>query len=198
MKKILLGIGISVVLCSMTAYAQRLESPIRIETPVRLETPIKVTRPDFSGKWTLNLKRSRWTRGIDPERFAETSIVMNIEQKLPAVVITLKFQQGTSDNENFYGGRYTLFTDGRGDQLPNDGSIHSSSTVWTDNKLTTTYYASKTERINITSIQDLELSADGNSLVQTRRYADAICGVNIGMNSAGQPLTEYLVFDRVK
>ena len=120
---------------------------------------------------------------------------MIIEQKLPTVFITLDSQGGVSDNEYFARGKYTLYADGRGDIL--DGAIFTSTTVWKDNKLVTTYYVPTWDRKTmVVYIQEMELSADGNTLLMTGKHTETICGVNTGVIDEGH--MEKVVFDRNK
>ncbi len=142
-------------LCVFTCFGQR------------LETQIKIQRPDYSGTWKFNAEKSR---GLEKSRPKDTglSYLMIIEQNLPAIGITVKQQRGTGADENFFGGKLTLWTDGRGDEYVE--GIHSEPSVsgWKNNKLTVTHYSFvKTEPKQITSIEEYELSADGKTLTNT-------------------------------
>lgn len=186
-------------------YSQRLETPIkvdktvRVESPGRLETPIEVVRPELSGKWNLSKTRSTWSRESTPERLEGLSWIMVIEQKLPAISITVRSQRGLADNENFFGGRFTLYSDGRGDEYPVDGSIDVSTTHWRGNKLIVTHYDSVGAERQIRSIKEFELSADGMTLIQTEKYTDTrLNEKNEVVRVVNNKRTVRLVFDRVK
>jgi hypothetical protein len=184
MKKFLmLCFCFSVVFTSVAAYSQR------------LETEIKVVRPDFSGKWKLNLQKSRWAHGRQPVGLSESDWFIIIEQKLPAIFITIRSQRGVSGDENFVRGNYTLFTDGRGDITA--ANAYTATTEWKDNKLITTYYITTSERkTTVAANQETELSADGNTLTMTWQHAATICGVNVGI--IDETHSEKVVFDRSK
>ena len=188
MKKLLfLCMCLSIFLCAGNLYSQGLQNDI------------KVIRPDLSGEWKLNAAKSQWGRGSGPENPARSWIV-TIEQKLPAISITLRSQGGGSDKENFFGGRFTLYSDGRGDDCTEVMSESSSVSGWEGYKLVVTnYFVSTKGRKEMFSTEELELSVDGNSLVRTFRHT------GVRLNPKGEyerfwngPATSRLVFDRIK
>jgi hypothetical protein len=134
-----------------------------------LQTEIKVQRPNLSGTWKLNLAQSK---GLKDELRTEAGLqrLMVIQQNLPAISITVKLQKGATDGEEFVGGKYTLFSDGRGDQYVAEFDAEDSSTVWENGKLVVTRYSvSKTTPKTIVAIQELALSPDGKTLIETWR-----------------------------
>ena len=204
-KHSLIGFIIFTGLFASNGYSQRLENPIkvdkpaRLESPVRLETPIEVVRPDLSGKWNLSKTRSTWSPESTPERLEGLSWIMVIEQNLPAISITVRSQRGLADNENFFGGRFTLYSDGRGDEYSVDGSIDVSTTQWRGNKLVVTHYGSGRSEGRIRSIKEFELSADSATLTQTEKYMDTVLNEkNEAVRVVNDRRTVRMVFERVK
>jgi hypothetical protein len=189
----------------MSTLSQRLENPLTVngpvarpEGPARLETRIQIVRPDLSGKWNLNKTRSSWSRESAPERLKDVSWIMVIEQKLPAISITVKAQRGVADNENFFGGRFTLYSDGRGDEYPVDGSIEISTTKWVGDKLVTTHYDSDGSRMDVRSIKEFELSPDGKTLTHTEKYMNAVLNEKHEVVTVvNDKRTVRMVYDRV-
>lgn len=154
-KQTLLNLFLFIFFCAVSVAAQR------------LETEIKIQRPDFSGTWKLNVNKSQ---GLDKPfgRDADLISLMIIEQKLPSIAITLKLQRGVGADENFFGGKLTLYTDGRGDEYIEGVYPDSSATKWEGNKLIVTHYSkSKTVPEQVSSIQEYELSSDGKRLINT-------------------------------
>lgn len=189
---------LTVLLWAVSGYSQGLQNEIKVSPG--LQTDIKVVKPDFSGKWKLNLEKSRWRRQTSPSRRpAEMSWILVIEQKLPAIVITVRSQRGTSDDANFFGGRFTLYSDGRGDECIEDSRGIASTTRWQGSKLITTDYNREDGPDQVDSIEEFELSADGNTLMHTSKYTQ------LGLNAKGElerfwddSMTSYQVFDRIK
>lgn len=159
-KQILLNLFLFTFLCAAPVVAQR------------LETQIRIYRPDYSGTWKLNVEKSR---GLERANAKEPKLshIWVIEQKLPAIEIIVKQQRGTGTDENFFGGKLTLWTDGRGDEYIEGVEAFPSISEWKNNKLTVTHYSLGGSVGNIsapkqtTSIEEYDLSADGKTLTTT-------------------------------
>jgi hypothetical protein len=159
-KQILLNLFLFTFLCAAPVVAQR------------LETQIKIYQPDYSGTWKLNPEKSRGLEKNDAKE-PKLSHLWVIEQKLPAIGITVKMQRGTATDENFFGGKLTLWTDGRGDEYIEGVEAFPSVSGWKNNKLTVTHYSpggsvgNITAPKQITSIEEYDLSAEGKTLTIT-------------------------------
>jgi hypothetical protein len=163
----------------------------------RLENEIKVQRPDFSGKWHINFGKSRFSNKKSPVESNLNSIV-TIEQHLPALHVTMRSQVGSGEAENFFGGRFTLYTDGRGDNyIAGTIAEDSSTTRWEDDKLIVTF---RNRDKQVVSQQEYELSSDRQTLFITWRMAEGVYGYNKDMrpNVVDDRYTEYMVLDRLK
>ncbi len=166
----------------------------------RLETKIEIKRPDYSGTWKLNPSKSS---GLDRfyDKSSKSTRIMIIEQNLPAVSITMKIQKGAGSNENYFGGKHTLFTDGRGDEYVSErlGSDEVSVTKWLNNKLVvTSYILGKINPEHISSTQEFSLSSDGKTLTQTWRLTSYMKLANQEeQRKFDDLLTAVLVYDRI-
>lgn len=168
---------VSVVLLAGNAYSQGLQNEI------------KVYRPDFSGTWKFNLRKSGFTGEITGE--ASNSLLV-IEQKLPAILVSFrmrtKYREATFVN-------ITLYSDGRGDEVEDFGSFNSF-TEWKGNILVMTTFSSG-DRKNIYEVIEFKLSADGNTLTGTKKNASLRPGLDGEQvrvfNDSGSPS----VFDRI-
>ncbi len=165
----------------------------------RMENQIKVNRPDFSGKWKLNFSKSK---GMDrfSENASEIERIMIIEQKTPAVFVTIKLQN--EENANYISGKFTLYTDGRGDDYLDSGYITDSVTVtkWEKNKIVTTHYVSKNKSPeNIISIQEMSLSDDGKVLTETyKSNASKIFPGTEEQKNYEDLFNAVLIYERIK
>lgn len=191
-KQILLNLFLFTCLCAAQVSAQR------------LETQIKIYRPDYSGTWKLNVEKSR---GFKKNGTKEDSLshLMVIEQKLPAIGITVKQQRGTGADENFFGGKLTLWTDGRGDEYIDGIAAEPSVSEWKNNKLTVTHYTlGENAEKQITSIQEYDLSADGKTLTNTVKQTSVRYIVDDKKQGYKEERyfdeseTRILVFDRIR
>lgn len=191
-KQILLNLFLFTFLCAAPVLAQR------------LETQIKIYRPDFSGTWKLNVVKSRGLKnnGVKEDELAH---LMIIEQKLPAIGITVKEQRGTGADENFFGGKLTLWTDGRGDEYMRGIDSDPSISEWKNNKLTVTHYTSgESAPKQITLIEEYDLSADGKTLTNTVKRISVRYIVDDKKQSYKEERyfddadTVVLVFDRIR
>jgi len=192
----LLCVCLTILFCAANLYSQGLETEIKVSPG--LQTDIQVAKPDLSGKWILNLAKTNLPRNNPiPENLVGMSSIMVIEQKLPAIAITMRAQRGTSDDANFFGGRFTLYSDGRGDECL--ASLTSSTTRWQGTKLITTNYRSEDGRKEVDSIYEFELSTDGKALMYTLKHTER------RLNAKGEIVmiwddsqTKHLIYDRVK
>jgi hypothetical protein len=174
MKK-LLGPGLCflMVFCSVNAYSQRLESPIRVY-PQRLETPVKIAHPDFSGTWKYNPVKP----GVsEPNSAPDNSLLVIIEQRLPVLFVTVVVKE---DDKDMPLGTITLYTDGRGDEFSGLFDSNNSTTQWQGNKLVITFFSSSKGFNEVRDVTEMELSSDGNILTGTRR------GTKIGQGPNGK------------
>jgi hypothetical protein len=187
MKKILISSFLFAMLCAVTAFAQQLESNVKIQ------------RPDYSGTWKLNRKKSRGVKKLDKD---ETGIkfIMVIEQKLPAIEITFKNQRGIGANENFFGGKATFYTDGRGDEIIAGMPGETSTSQWKNNKLTVTHFGNyESNRGEIISIDEYSLSPDGKTLTNTMRSTSVRYNAQLKEERFfDESETLVLVFDKVR
>lgn len=189
-KPILFPVFLAVFLLAAPVFAQG------------LETAIKIQRPDYSGTWKLNVQRSS---GLEKpsKKDAEFSHLMVIEQKLPAIGITLKRQRGSGADENFFGGKLTLYTDGRGDEYVEGIYSDPSVSEWKNNKLTVTHYSNGDSK-QVTSIEEYDLSADGKTLTNVwkqtsfRYVADKQKGTFKEERYFDDAKTIILVFDKIR
>jgi hypothetical protein len=94
-------------------------------------------------------------------RNSDTSLIVIVEQKLPALVVSIHFVE---DDEDSTFGTITFYTDGRGDEFPELLDSNYSTTRWQGNKLVITIFSSKS-RQEVSAITELELSPDGNTLM---------------------------------
>lgn len=186
----MLAFCFSTVFCSVNAYSQRLETPIKVYSP-RLETPIRVAHPDFSGTWKLNPAKSGLPHvGRDDD----TALIVVVEQKLPAIAVSIHFVEGDED-ATF--GKITFYTDGRGDEFPDDLGSNYSTTRWQDNKLVITVFSSKS-RQEVSAITELELSPDGNTLMSRANQTKVRKGPNgERIKYIDYTNTESISFDRI-
>jgi len=152
MKKFLtLCFCFSMVFCTVTAYSQGLRNEI------------KVSRPDFSGTWKSNLRKSEFT-GVITEEASDNILI--IEQKLPAILLSLRMRTKHWESTLV---NFTLYSDGRGDEVEDFGSF-SSFTEWKGSILVWTTFSSG-GRKDIYEVIELKLSADGNTLTVTKKKA---------------------------
>jgi hypothetical protein len=162
---------LSVVLFTSTVYSQRLESPIRVYSP-RLETPVKIAHPDLSGTWKYNPVKP----GVpEPNSAPDNSLLVIIEQKLPALLVTVVVKE---DDKDMPLGTITLYTDGRGDEFSGLFDSNSSTTQWQGNKLVITFFSSSKGRKEVRDVTEMELSSDGSILTGTRRGTKIVQGPN--------------------
>jgi hypothetical protein len=166
----------------------------------RLETKIEIQRPDYSGTWKLNASKCS---GLDSfyEKNSKLDRIMIIEQQLPSIFVTQKIQNGSSNNENYFGEKYTLFSDGRGDKYVSEriGNDTQSVTKWVNNRLVVaSYILGKIKPENISSTQEFSLSSDRKTLTQTWRITSHLTLANQEeQRKFDDMLTAILVYDRI-
>jgi hypothetical protein len=121
-------------------------------------------KPDFSGKWSLDLTKSDFGQMPPPE-----SMVAVVEHKEPTIKIasTQKTAQGEISNER------TMTTDGKENTntvrtMMGDQPI-TSTTKWNGKALVTAFRLS-VQDMTIDVAESWELSADGKSLTITREF----------------------------
>ena len=163
-----------------------------------LQNEIKVLKPNFNGTW----KCVTQTPKPAAARSKDLNTIMVIEQKLSAIAVTLKMQKGTSPDANFEGGRFTLYTDGRGDEWV-ESSYAGSFSRWEAGKLVITHYIfPKPALKTVVMRQEWSLSPDGRTFTQTARRADVRIIYNADRTYREEyffddKLTETLVWERV-
>ena len=184
MKKYLILCFCLVFFCAGNAYSQGLQNEL------------KVYRPDFSGTWKLNIARSVLKKNL-PAGFAAITWIVDIQQTLPAISVTLRGSKG-ADEAVF--AKVVYYTDGRGDEYrPDVAERIASTSEWQDNKLVTTCFSFWQGRKEVTDIMEVELAADGNTLIGTSKET------KIGVGPKGERIryidetkTQSAVFDRIK
>ena len=159
-----------------------------------LETKIKVYRPDYSGTWKLNESKSKFTSD-QSQRPDKVSHLMIIEQNLPAISITIKVQNDTSNNAS-----YTLYTDERGDDYPTlrEYLSETSTSKWVNNNLVVTYVGEVDFTKRILGTKEYVLSKDGNTLTETfTPNLDSLIE-NEEVKQFRKMIVTYSVYDRIK
>lgn len=134
-----------------------------LTTALFIATPsIQDAKPDFSGKWALDLAKSDFGQMPPPE-----SITLVIEHKEPGLKITStqKSQQGELTNER------VLTTDGKENTntvrtMMGDQPI-TSTTKWNGKALLTAFKLAFQD-VSLDVTEAWELSADGKALTVTR------------------------------
>lgn len=154
----------------------------------------QIDRPDFSGKWSIDLSKSRFS--VKDGVFSREEIFdIEIRQRLSLVTFSVRSKVDRGTLEYW---KYEVSTDGRPTKLPDarDPDDYMIG-AWDGDKLIVRIYES-TKRL--VAEWHHELLADGNSLQITFKLSD-----RIGANSQNslteridEQLTEYLVFNRVK
>lgn len=132
-------------------------------TAVLLLAPaVQDTKPDFSGKWTLDVAKSDFGQMPPPD-----SIVAVIEHKEPNIKIrtTQKGQQGEITNER------AMTTDGKENSntlktMMGDQPI-TSTTKWNGKALSTAFRLT-IQDMSLDVMESWELSPDGKTLTVTR------------------------------
>lgn len=163
-----------------------------------LRNDISVKQPNIGGKWEINHGKSKIADG-DSDRGLNR--FMTIEQKSDSIVFNMKLQQGTSEDESFIAGKFTLFPDGRGDKyLVGPGNeMASSTTKWRNGKLVVTHYRSmKDSEKLVAGTQVFALSKDGNTLTET--WKQDYSNWNLGeedRKALEKDSTTIRVFDRI-
>jgi hypothetical protein len=133
-------------------------------------------RPDFSGTWVLDLKKSGYGNVRNP-RAVTLPTTLVIAHGEPEVRVTRKFPEAYSEER---GGEIVYYTDGRGekntlvgrDRVSLSGTIESH-TKWKGKRLVirgTDYLVAFGDTNSFDFTERWELSADGNTLTQTKEY----------------------------
>lgn len=135
-----------------------------------LQNEIKVDRPDFSGTWKLNLRKSGFT-GVITEEASDSLLV--IEQKPPAIMVSFRMRDKYRESTLL---KITFYSDGRGDQVEGVGDS-GTVTKWNGNILVTTSFSSA-DRKDIYEVIEFKLSTDGNTLTGTKKNASLRPGLN--------------------
>jgi hypothetical protein len=183
---ILLGVLVLTAASFGSAYAQVLQNDIKIH------------RPDFSGKWKLSVAKSRFRRPPGASSRPEMSWIWLIEQNLPAIHITTRSQFGVADDANFSGGKFTLYTDGRGDEfVPGTFSHSRSFSEWKSNKLVQTLYESSA-RDSVLCTQEFDLAPDNKTFTITMKDIAVVYDETSKIKrTIDDSQADYLVFDRI-
>jgi|SRR5215207_703272 len=133
-------------------------------------------RPDFSGTWVLDLKKSGF-RDVRSPRAVTLPTTLVITHGEPEVRVTRKFSEAYGEER---GGEIVYYTDDRGekntlvgsDRVSLSGTIESH-TKWKGKRLVirgTEYLVAFGDTNKLDFAERWELSADGNTLTQTKEY----------------------------
>lgn len=132
-------------------------------------------RPDFSGTWVLDLKKSGYQ--VRDPRAVTLPTTLVITHGEPEVRVTRKFSGAYSEER---GGEIVYYTDERGEKNTLAGSdrVSLSGTIETHTKWKgarlvirgTEYLVAFGDANTFDFTERWELSADGNTLTQTKEY----------------------------
>jgi hypothetical protein len=192
MKKLpMLWFCFSMVLCSMNAYSQGLETPIRVYSQ-RLETPIKIVHPDFSGTWNLNFLKSE-LKDMASKGLSDEQMILTVDQKLPVISVQVTVRhQGKSGT----GREFKIYTDGRASEVPAAHTASGGIAEWSGNKLVITVVASPKDR-NVLVVE-VELSADGITMISTLKRALTRTGPDgTSITVVDNTRTMTMIYDRI-
>lgn len=194
MKKILLVFCFSMVLCSVNAYSQRLESPIRVY-PQRLETPVKIAHPDLSGTWKLNFLKSGFEDATAKE-ISDNALIVVIEQKLPVISIRV-LSRHLAESEVI--AEFYLYTDGRASEFPRASSSSDIAAEWSGEKLVITNFTTSRGVRRVLNVGEVKLSVDGNTLTFTDKRTQTVLGTDGRSTGVVEDMRSISAFfDRVK
>ena len=142
--------------------AATLTALLLLSIPVQSTPAAQDAKPDFSGKWTLDIAKSDFGQMPPPD-----SIVAIIEHREPNLKITAtqKGQQGEITNER------VMTTDGKENSntlktMMGDQPI-TSTTKWNGKALATAFRLT-IQDMSLDVVESWEMSADGKALTVTR------------------------------
>jgi hypothetical protein len=159
-----------------------------------LETPIKIAKPNFSGRWQLNLAKSKFEKNSPPGLAALFHLV--VEHTEPQISVLIAHPENTAPSPKSAAASFTWFTDGRGNKFDPTFENAYTTTKWVDQKLVTNHYDSD-ERTKIVQFEEIELGADGKTLkilVKQHEFRTS----ERTEKDIGYTKTDHLVFDRVR
>jgi len=166
-------------------------------------------RPDFSGRWILDVKKSAFGKGMPVEKIQEkiarkegtdkenvSYADLNIEHREPELIV----MEGQSDPSNRRGEIY--FTDERGETntISLVGLVNSKS-KWDGKRLVTTVFrktAPGKKSDTIVARTTWELSKDGNTLTKTVVPVDPAGGPQTRTSVVFASMTMKLVYRRAE
>lgn len=176
-----------------SSFAQVLENPLVVKGRPPLETSLKVTRPDFSGRWQLNRDKSIDDDGKKPDGFAGFPWHFLIEQKDPVFSVIISSPYDPSPTKESSAAAFTWHTDGRGNEWNYTFEDPDCTTIWAGRKLVTTHYDSYKPK-NVTQIEEIELGADGKTILLTLTF---YLYLSRETGKVGYKGVAHFVFDRV-
>ena len=162
-----------------------------------LQNEIKIQRPDFSGKWSIDVAKSRFSSKKGP---VEKNLVwiVTISQRSQNIIIKMDTKSDRVASESW---EYTLQPDGRPKKFGSGFLIAK----WTDKKLIVQFFDAPNEIMfeqyrELVSELHFELLPDGNTLQIVSKFAEGRWGYNSNPrpNVIDEQYSEYLIFSRVK
>jgi len=163
-----------------------------------LETEIKVSRPDFSGKWSIDIAKSRFSskKGRPFEKDLIFFIV-TINQGARHIKVKMNIRGEDTGNEKL---EYDLRIDGR----PQKFEQGFSTTKWHDKKLVVQFFDAPNETLfeeykELVSEMHIDLLSD-NTLQIVGKLVEGKWAYkpNARPNVIDEQYSDYMVFSRVK
>ncbi|MEP6945116.1 MAG: hypothetical protein ABJA02_04305 [Acidobacteriota bacterium] len=160
----------------------------------RLENNIAVDRPDLSGKWAVDIVKSRFSAKKGPE---DKDLIWTVEirQRLPQFSVKMHSRIGDGIVEDW---KYNFYTDGRFVTVDSckdpDCRMYAK---WVNNKLVAQTFVNA----NILVAEEhFELLPGGNTLQITFKLAEGRWGYspNPWSGVIDEQYTDYVVFNRTK
>ena len=132
---------------------------VMLAAPIRGTTAVAVKKPNFSGKWKLDMAASSYT--IPQRNLPYDSMVLEIDHHEPELIVTRKIYQKGAESIQYL----LYYCDGRGEENPAlaGPTKRKSRTSWNGDLLVSNSKGSV--GANVTeSCQVWELSSDGQIL----------------------------------
>jgi len=158
-----------------------------------LETQITVVKPNFSGRWQLNVSRSRFDKNSYPELITAFHVV--IDHQDPMFSVLVANAKDPAPSKESAAADFIWYTDGRGNEWNATFENATTVTKWEARKLITNHYDNHA-KTNVVQLEEIEMEPDTNTLkVLFKRYY--FRSPERTMKNVGYTAMDYLVFDRV-